>query len=367
MTPNRRTIALTLAVVGLLVFSGQACPFLVAPLAPLDGNDAEVVVVEITLAPFIEPGVSTLLLVRAGIAQDDGTVDYSHTIDITLAITSGTTSRPFGVVDADGFFESEVTPNAGFELLTVFATATENLTLATATATATAQAIVGVPNLPITIESRDSGLAASALAEAGASGQQRHSPDQIRSDPDDYGTFNRELTATIAAQDPENFAGVANSTSTATHVSVLFTNGEGLLSGGAVRGTCTSSARISNEPQVILHGQTQASSGLDLRFTINGDKSYILTVNGTFTGSVGTSGVPTGQYRVGGNSVSSIVKFNPNEDGESLLVSDSVTLPPGGPYTLIIQHDCTAVNFGNTPSAETASSMDISFAFAPAE
>ncbi len=361
MTPNRRIITLTLAVAGLLVFSGQGCPFLLAPFAPLEGNDAGEVIVEITLAPFIQPGVSTPLLIRAGIAQDDGSVDYSQVIDIDLAITNGTTNRPFGTIDADGFFESEVTPNPGFDQLTVFATATANISGATATVTAQASPLI--LNLPITIESRDSHLFAEAQASAGPV-QTRDSPGLIRTDPDDYDTFNREITATIAAQD---FVGVASGSSTATQVSFLLTDGEGFLSGGTVQGTCNSSAAISDPLNATLIGESQANSGLNLRFTINGDKAYILTINGTFTGKgePGTGAHSVGQYRVlsvGSSDVSSVVDF----DGGNLLVSDSVILPPGGSYRLDIGHGCNATAFG-LGSSEAESSMDFTFSFAPAE
>ena len=155
-------------------------------------------------------------------------------------------------------------------------------------------------------------------------------------------------------------------------MSVLFTDGEGTLSGGTVRDTCSSSASISDEQAGNLYGETQASSGLSLRFSISGDTAYILTVNGTFTGTMATGAGTTGMYRLvglsqAGDAVSVIARFNSRQDGGGLSVSDSVVLPPGGPYRLDIGHTCNAVAIGFAGSNTAQSSLDFTFTFAPAE
>jgi len=99
--------------------------------------DCSNVVVEITLAPYLEQGIPSPLVVRAGV-KDGGTVTYGPGLQIDLSASGATLAAASGMTDSNGNFETEITLGEGVEQATVSATATDPTSGAHATESATA-------------------------------------------------------------------------------------------------------------------------------------------------------------------------------------------------------------------------------------
>lgn len=99
--------------------------------------DCSNVIVEITLAEFLEPGTPSPLLVRAGLKN--GTVTYGPGLQVALTATGATLGASGGSTDADGYFQTEITLADGAEQTTVFATVTDPATGSHATRSASAR------------------------------------------------------------------------------------------------------------------------------------------------------------------------------------------------------------------------------------
>lgn len=318
------------------------------------------VTMTLTLAEIVEPGVETPVLVRAGVVLADETIDWSETIDIELDITNGTSSRSFGVVDSDGFFESDATLTPGFDLLVVFATATTPDGLA---ATATAQALAVPTDTDIRLLSRTSGMFADAYANGGGSGQ----TDSDSALTQDFDAWEESITATISDSD---VVGGASATSTVSEDDLIIVDADGAsFAGGSVSGACHAEAATTVvpplDPTQVL-GDAGAGTGIDLTFVVEGTATYELALDGTFTGTAGASGLPSGAWSVtdtgGCDVVCEGATFNPNQDGASLDVSERVLLPPGE-YRMSLSFDCSAASTGDVASSETDSTMGFDFAF----
>lgn len=344
---------------GLLVLGVWGCPRDDEP----DETDLEpgTVTVELTLAELVEPGIETPVVVRAGVVGSDGTVDWSQTLDVQLDITNGTSTRPFGVVDSDGFFESDATLTPGFDLLLVFATATTPEGLS---GTATAQADGVQSDVAVVLTRRVSGVYAEAQAAGGGTGQSDSNSDST----DDYAGFEESVSVTVTDTDA---IGTATGSATVSQDSLLSVAVDGTnFAGGTVSGLCSASASTTVVPpfdpfQVL--GDGNASTGIDLDFTVQGDTAWEFALDGSFTSTPSNAGLPTGGYTLsdtaGCDTVCEGRDYNANQDGESLVLSERVLLPPGD-YRMTLGVDCSAAAFGDIASSDTSSSIDFTFSFA---
>lgn len=232
--------------------------------------------IAITLAEFIEAGTASPLLVRAGILNSSGGVDYKAGIQLDISTTGGGVAAANGVTDSDGFFDTEVTMGASSQQLNVFVTATDPATGESAVAQATALPF-GSDGVSVTMTFRSA--SAHTYAGIGTSSDQ-----EVVADSAPFlneTSFGGQASAGASASQGDN--GASANASGAVDGTAIWAR-PGMLSALSMSGT--GSASVSTTGPFTQGYAASAGGGYSVNFEFDVDSNGI-EVRGSSSGDLG--------------------------------------------------------------------------------
>ncbi len=314
------------------------------------------VAIEMTMAEQIDAGTASPLLIRAGLVQGGDDIEYLEGISLEFEIAGGTVAETSGLTDADGFFNTEVTPIEDFDSMTVFVTATAP------NGAIGIESRVAFPLVGVRLFENRSRIQAFSDANSRFNGED-NKEDLIVAESLSEFDASLSLNSDVSSEDfgPAKASVEVNSSSSVTTIAGNLTGGQGSATCqanvlGAIERLTTSATRCSASFVIAFEiGENAPPQELHLLASLDGSVDSPVSFNSL---TVGVSGIGVSSDSTFGASST----FGANPLQASTQIDETIILEPGFNYSLSISGGMGLGTSGTTAQQNDGQfSWDFSF------